>query len=100
MIWRETDPNDIPPPYHGIGISIFAPVPRRFSGRDVSIPVRDSGTNRRFVAGETKIRGTDPPPAPAAWCSKPRSLGITGSLHPSRAMLHSLRHTAVAWTTA
>ena len=26
-----TDPNDMPPPYHGIGISICFPVPRRFN---------------------------------------------------------------------
>src|SRR2546426_2422572 len=64
MIWRETDPNDIPPPYHGIGISIFAPVPRRFSGRDVSIPVRDSGSNRRFVAAGMESRGFNPPAGP------------------------------------
>src|SRR2546427_8629518 len=71
MIWRETDPKDIPPPYQGIGISILAPVPRRFSGSDVSIPVRDSGSNRRFEAGKSETRVAKPPPPRAVRDSTP-----------------------------
>src|SRR3989442_7182672 len=30
MIWWDTEPKDMPPPYHAIAISIFAPVALRF----------------------------------------------------------------------
>ena len=100
MIWRETDPKDIPPPYQGIGISILAPVPRRFSGRDVSIPVRDSGSNRRFEAGKSKSRVSNPPPARPVRYSSPRSGAFPVSDITHVAMIISFVHRGFPRTSA
>ena len=75
ITWRETEPKDMPPPYRGIGISIRAPVPRRFSGSAVDTSVRDAGSNLRREAGKSKSRRSNPPPARPTRYSRPRSGG-------------------------